>query len=54
MVSALRSPLDVNSLKMLPHFVGKLDLAKPKTEGADCVAIGDWGIFDNYAKQSLA
>jgi hypothetical protein len=40
---------------MLPHeMVGELDLAKPKTEGADCVAIGAKGIFVNFAKQSLA
>jgi hypothetical protein len=38
-------------LDAAPQKVGKLDLAKPKTEGADCGAIGDWGIFENFDKQ---
>ena len=35
-------------------MVGELDLAKPKTEGADCVAIGDKEIFEKLNKQYKA
>ncbi len=35
---------------MLPHDSGEAG-ERSETEGADCEAIGDWGIFENYAKQ---
>ncbi len=34
---------------MLPHDSGEAG-ERSETEGADCVAIGDWGIFENFAK----
>ena len=35
---------------MLPHDSGEAG-ERSETEGADCVAIGDWGIFEKFIKQ---
>ena len=36
---------------MLPHGSGEAG-ERSETEGADSVAIGDWGIFENYSCES--